>query len=267
MVNATITEPSSFETECQVADSPSCVAYVDSKLTTLKQEALTRKKNTFDGAMSRVSNSLDADYNAAMYGVRQMDVNNVQSAIRGMNEEVKNANVYNKDTSRRQYEINEWYYYNKLETLFFLQVFLISTLTMTILIYMYKRGYMTAQSTGLAVAALCAVVVVVGISRYYYTNRTRDRRLWHRRYFGTMAADKPDLISCPTPLAPSPSGITINLNSIFSEKTTECTAALKPAYNQWFDTVSAEIRDYQLAGSPTSSIFGNTSISLPDKCK
>jgi hypothetical protein len=262
-----LNDMSSFEEACADVNGAPCAAYVNERMNTLQEEALTRKQNTFDGLNMRVSNSLDSDYNAAMYGVRQMDINNVQTAIGGMNNQIHTANSYNKDTSRRQHEINEWYYHNKLETLFFLQVFLISMLSMTIIIYMYKRGFMTASSTGLAVAALSAIVILVGISRYYYTNRTRDRRLWHRRYFGTMEADKPDLISCPTPLAPSPSGVTINLNAIFSKKTTECASALSPAYNKWFDTVASEITNYQLAGAPTSSIFGNTKFNLPGQCK
>ena len=258
---------SSFEKACENnVGSPACALYVKDRMDDIQKEALARKSDTYSRLYGSIETAANADEAAAVYATRQATVGGFQEAVQSLNNSAQNADKFNKDLSKRQFEINEWYYQNKLETLFFLQVFLISTLIMTIIIYMFKRGYMTASATGLSVVALGSVVVIVGITRYFYTSRTRDRRLWHRRYFGEMEPVKPDLLSCPTPLAPSPSGLVLNLNAIFDPKTTRCATALSPAYSKWFDTNAAEIINYQLANAPVSSIFGTVS-NVPDECR
>lgn len=262
---------STFESTCGAgANSPACADYVKDRIGAIKREAYERKDATWSSLSSGLENAYESDYYMANYTVRNANVTGVQTAIRGLNEQAQNSNDFNKYNSRRQFEINEWYYQNKLETLFFLQVFLIAVLIMTIILYLLKTGYITSGAAGITVAVLGIVVIIVGVSRYFYTARTRDNRLWHRRRFGEMSADKPDLIKCPGAGAPGVAGAptTINLNAIFSEKTTECAAALKPAYNAWFDGVSAEIKNYELANAPVSSIFGaDGRVTLPDKCK
>jgi hypothetical protein len=88
-----------------------------------------------------------------------------------------------KDISRRQFEINDWFNYNKLETLFFLQVFFIASLALAIVIFYQKNGSLTTSTASLLTTLIIGVVVLLGVYRWYYTGYTRDGRLWHRRRF------------------------------------------------------------------------------------
>jgi hypothetical protein len=70
-----------------------------------------------------------------------------------------------------------------------------------------------------------AVVVVTGLYRYFYTKRTRDTRLWHRRKF-----EGPEVITRESPLKCDSNGnIAVDLDKILGKGTVGCAVG---AYNQ-----------------------------------
>jgi len=108
-------------------------------------------------------------------------------------------NVTNKN-AQRQYEINEWTSNNKLDTLFFYQLLLI-TLTITApLLYLNKNGLLPSTAFYGVVGMLGIAVVLTLLIRYQYTNGTRDLRYWNRRRFAQMGGP-PTPITCESIIA------------------------------------------------------------------
>lgn len=170
--------------------------YQTQKVNQIVNNVADVKNKAFQRAHSEVGATLDAQNNLGEYMSRTLNVDAVTDAMIRNNETIQDALERDKSISRRQFEINEWSNYNKLDTLFYLQLFFICSLIATIIMYLAKSG---AVPMGLAVVLyglLGLILLIVGVSRYYYTAHIRDHKLWHRRYFGT-APDPGNGPDCP----------------------------------------------------------------------
>ena len=98
--------------------------------------------------------------------------------------------------SRRQFEINEWYNYDKLETLFFLQIVFMASLSVAIVMFWTKKGLITVGLAGILYGILGLLVAGVGLYKYYYTAGARDVKLWHRRRFNSTPGAPPATPVC-----------------------------------------------------------------------
>jgi hypothetical protein len=232
-------------------------AYVNTRINEMTDEIFNRKRTAFQKAHIDLSRYMDMDHNSNFYATRSADVSRMTSAMAGNNERIKRALINDKDLSKRQFEINEWYNYNKLETLFYLQLFFIVSLTMAIIIYLQKGGTISNAGAAGLTMVLCAIVAIVGVYRYYYTNRIRDTRLWHRRTFEKAPPVHP-------PVKCDPNGnIDIDLNSVFPEAATECAAGLANKFGSFQDSLINEISSFSEDGKAPSSLTG-TNINLSD---
>jgi hypothetical protein len=170
--------------------------YQTQKVNQIVNNVADAKNKAFQTARDEIGTTLDAQNNLGEYMSRTLNVDAVTDAMIRNNESIQDALERDKAISRRQFEINEWSNYNKLDTLFYLQLFFICSLIGTIILYLAKSG---AVPMGLAVVLyglLGLILVIVGVSRYYYTANIRDHKLWHRRYFGT-APDPGSGNGCP----------------------------------------------------------------------
>jgi hypothetical protein len=264
---------STFEEACGVGganySSTPCAAYVQARIAEIGNEATDRKQNVFTKTFVDFQRTVDMDHQAVYSGIRNANLKNVADYIKDHNSATRNYVQHDKDLSKRQFEINEYYYNNKLDTLFFLQVLLISTLAMAIIIYMNKKGILTTPMSGILTLLLTVIVVIVGVTRYFYTTRTRDRRLWHKRYFQTEGEPKPDLLSCPTtgPTAGPTAYPILNLNAVLDESTTQCYADMKDTLDGWNDTLTQEVKNQISGAGGVNSIWGSSGSSLPESCK
>lgn len=258
-------QSSDFSAACSAnATAPTCRNFVSSRITEITGEAGARKQNALATTYEYLSRTLDMDDNNARTLAALNNGSSVKSFIKAYNEKLGSNIAYDTDVSKRQFEINEYYYHNKLETLFFLQLFFISGLVMAILIYLNNRGLVTPMMAGTATMLLFLIVVFVGITRYFYTKRTRDNRLWHRRYFGTEDESKPDLLKCPGPSVAGP--IEVNLNALIDPNVTQCAVEINDQQAAWFDQASKEAQNFIESGAPVSSIF-KSSLELPKACR
>jgi hypothetical protein len=149
---------------------------------------------------------------------------------------------HDKNLSKRQFEINDWYNYNKLETLFFLQIFFMAALSMSVVIFLQKNGTVTNAMAGLLTGILVAIVALVGIYRYYYTNRIRDTRLWHRRYFSKTAAPSP-------PAKCNPNGeLELDINAVLPTDLTQRLDEEAGKFSDWQSNLEQELFNYQTTG-------------------
>jgi hypothetical protein len=229
-------------------------AYVNERVDGMTDEVFNKKRAAFQKAQIDLGRYMDMDHNANFYKARSGDVDRLSDVIGANNKRIEQNLNADKDISKRQFEINEWYNYNKLETLFFLQVFFISSLCMAIIIYLQKNSTITNAVASLLSGALMLIVVGLGVYRYYYTKRTRDQRLWHRRYFGTAKAPK------PAKLCSKGGEIDMDINSIVPKSVTECADDAAQRFSSWQDSIEKEMMAYQETGASPSGINGQKGI-------
>ncbi len=219
-------------------------AFVNERVDQMTNEAFHRKRTAFQKAQIDLSRYMDMDHNANFYRTRNADLERVQQAIDDNNNRIASQIGADKDNSKRQYEINEYFYHNKLETLFFLQLFFISMLAMAIVLYLQKTNFLTGTMAGLLTVLIILVVLITGVYRYTYTSQTRDKRLWHRRYFPEEAPTPPSALKC------GPNGqIEFDLNRIIPVGVTQCgeEAVLNTA--RAMESMGKEMENHQLGVS------------------
>ena len=257
---------SPFQTACGAnPSSQACTDFVKARITDITSDASLRKQNALATTYEYLFRTTDMDQANAALATRNTNMASVKDFIKSYNDNLNNTYKYDESASKRQFEINEYYYHNKLVTLFFLQLFFISGLIMAILIYLNNRGFLTPVMTGTATMLLFFIVLVVGVTRYFYTKRTRDNRLWHRRYFGAEGtADDRDLLKCP---GPSVSGdMELDINALIDPSKTQCLADIDDQSQKWFDQANQETKNYMETGAPVSSLFGSA-LTIPGVCK
>ena len=221
--------------------------YVNTRVNELSKEVYNRKRTAFQKVQIDMGRYMDLDHNANYYKERSGDVNKLIDVIYDSNKKMLGELEHDKLLTKRQFEINEWYNYNKLETLFFLQVFFIASLTMAIIIFLGKNNTITSTMAGLLTGILVSIVAIIAFYRYFYTARTRDTRLWNRRYF-PKSAKPPPAPKC------NPDG-TVSLELPKSK----CLDQAAAGFNDWQKGVQDQMLAYQTTGA-TSSVAGNLDL-------
>jgi len=226
-------------------------AYVNTRIDQMTSEVFNRKRAAFQKAHIDLGRYMDMDHNANYYKERAGDVDRLTDEIEANNRRMLEGVEHDKNLSKRQFEINDWYNYNKLETLFFLQIFFMAALSMAVVIFLQKNGTVTNAMAGLLTGILVAIVALVGIYRYYYTNRTRDTRLWHRRYFPKAAAPNP-------PAKCDPNGeLSLDLNALLPKGLTQCVDDEAGKFSDWQSNLTKEMLNYQTTGADPAPGTGN----------
>ncbi len=237
--------------------------FVGERLQQIIDESTNYKTSSFVKAHTDLARYMDMEHNANNFKVRNGDVMSLQSEMERNNNALLSSRDADYNNSRRQFEINEYYYYNKLETLFFLQLFFISTLLMAIIVYAQKMGMIAPQFAGFLTLILLAVVLVTGVYRWYYTKNTRDTRLWHRRKF----AEPTSVPVQPSVKCDLSGNAVFDINSVIPESYTKCGSSIsknaKAKYNEMKDKMEAETLGYFNTGriprDPDASRLGSDS--------
>uniref|UniRef100_A0A6C0DVH8 Uncharacterized protein n=1 Tax=viral metagenome TaxID=1070528 RepID=A0A6C0DVH8_9ZZZZ len=157
--------------------------YVSERTDRIAKETMEKKRASFQKAHTDLGRYMDMDHNAGYYSNRNNDLLYVQGKLLEQSRAAVSGMKHDKDLTRRQTEINEWYFNDKLETLFFLQIFFITMLGSAIVLYFQKNGMISAPFAAFLTAILLAIVIGTGLYRNQYTANTRDARFWHRRSF------------------------------------------------------------------------------------
>lgn len=223
------------------------------------------KDDTFAKVMGDATQSLNSVLATAALKTRTQEAANLSASQNSKDTMVMNMYNHDIDLSKRQFQINEYHYNNKLEFLFFLQLLFIAVLVMAILVYLNKNGTLTTQMTAISTMVLALVVVIVGVSRYLYTRRTRDRYLWNRRYFATETTPGADLFPST---CPGPTGVTtINMDAIIDPRTTQCAIEASDAFKKLQEVADKEIQS-QMQGTDASSLWSaSLSLGPSSSCK
>lgn len=95
------------------------------------------------------------------------------------------------DTTTRELSINEYSYQNKMDTLFFFQILLISILILCIFAYGVTAGFFSNAMFIYIGLLLVIIDGVIFMARYAYTANMRDPNHWFRRRFAMVGATPP----------------------------------------------------------------------------
>jgi hypothetical protein len=226
-------------------------AYVNQRVDEMSDEVFARKRAAFQKAQVDLGRYMDMDHNANFYKSRNADVDRLTTSIEENNNRLVQSVAFDKDITKRQFEINEWYNYNKLETLFFLQLFFIAALSGAIIVFLQKNSIITSTLAGILYAILALVAAGTGLYRYYYTSKIRDPRLWHRRNFGPAKPPKP-ATQCD-----KDGNIVFDVNSIIPKGATQCASDAAQRYQKWQDNLQQEMMKYQSSGGVAPSGSGS----------
>jgi len=96
---------------------------------------------------------------------------------------MRDSTIFNRDMTRRQAEINEWYYENKRETLFVLQLTLLVVLTVVVTLSMAQYGWISQDGADYVMGIVIVMGLLTWVYRWYYTSKIRDPRYWSTRRF------------------------------------------------------------------------------------
>lgn len=179
------------------ADPAKYSAYVNEKSGRILSETVDTKRASFVKASGDMARMMDMDHNSLAALTRSGDLINTQNFVIREQEKATNILKLNKNVSRRQIEINEWYYENKRETLFVLQLVLIVMLMMVIIMGFHTYGFLNQQSSNLLLSFTLLVGAGVWVYRWYYTSYVRDPRYWSQRTFPENDGATPPPDTCP----------------------------------------------------------------------
>lgn len=197
------------------ADDPQNMALYDA-LSGLSQSELTNFQvgNTKDLKTNLANNLADAfqpSLNSSIFAANNYDVmqnykvssKNLDTTLGDLKgQQSTNLNIASRNvaTASRYREIKEWYYNNKLDTLFIFQLIFISVLFLAVLAYLMKMNLIGTAVFGAMIGILIVINVLVISNRAIYTDKVRDKRYWSKRNFGIVGSPLPGGIlaqKCP----------------------------------------------------------------------
>lgn len=173
------------------ADPAKYATYVKAKSDRILDEVLDTKRASFAKVSGDMARMMDMDHNSQMAAGNVVGMAATQDHILSEQRRLEGSARYNLDLTRRQVEINNWYYENKRETLFVLQLALLVLLTVTVVLTVSGMGWLNEEFTNYLIAFVLVVGAGVWLYRWYYTTYIRDPRYWSRRTFKEDSARAP----------------------------------------------------------------------------
>jgi hypothetical protein len=164
--------------------------YFASQKDQLIDSVLDNRQGTFQKTYTDAlrNNSIQNSY--FFYQQRNRDLNDLGKDMENKNMSAIDTSKFNHDLAQRQYEINEWSYNNKMDTLFVFQLLFVTLALTAGLAYLNRIGVLSIYILGIIVGVLLLIDIAVIINRYAYTSKVRDQRFWNRRQFTKKDIDQ-----------------------------------------------------------------------------
>lgn len=175
--------------------------YFRSQKNELLNNILTEREGTFTKMHTDAQRNNAIQTSLLFYQQRNQDLREMGGAFDTQNKSAIQTAQYNNQLATRQYEINEWSYNNKMDTLFVFQLLFVSLVLSAIFLYLSKIGLFGSALLGLLCGLLLVGVILVLVGRAIYTAKSRDQRYWNRRQF-----NKKDLPQGPGSICPPAEG-------------------------------------------------------------
>lgn len=235
------------------ADPAAYDQYVTTARNKLLNEAMEQKRAAFAKTSTDLYRYMDMEHNAQMYSVRSGEVQAMQQSMDAGKAAAAGASQADVDSTRRQAEINEWYYGSKMEALFFLQLLLMALSLGLIMLFGLRWGVVQPGVAAVVVGIAYAVALGVGLYRWRYTTYVRDRRFWNKRKFGEDEEGESAPVSKCGPLV-------VNLNDVLPPALTKCAEDVYDAVGRMDKALQEEVKSAEaplpsagvsLCGAPT----------------
>jgi hypothetical protein len=158
-------------------------AFTATQIDKIMNSDLSIKKQNYRYNSNKVSNLDKTIASTAYYVGRTNGLNDMASDVDDITQKQLSTINVNHDLSVRQHEINEWSNSNKLDTLYFLQLLLISISFIGILLFLKMNGLISGYLFSLVTTIIVIVLILVLIMRFRYTNAVRNTRYWNKSNF------------------------------------------------------------------------------------
>lgn len=165
------------------ADPAKYSAYIQDKSQRILAETVDTKRASFVKVSGDMMQQFTADHNSRAALERTKDLEGAQGFILDEQTKKQGSTKYNEDLTRRQVEINNWYFENKRETLFVLQLLLLTALSVVVVLVVSAQGLITETFSNYLILFFMLVAGATWFYRWYFTAYLRDRRYWSRRNF------------------------------------------------------------------------------------
>jgi hypothetical protein len=171
-------------------------SYFNNQKQELVGDILKDREATFQKTFVDATRNNSIQHSFMFYQQRNRDLQNLGDVLKNKNETAINTEKYNNQLATRQYEVNEWSFNNKQDTLFVFQILFITLLIAAALAYLNKLGIISTAILGMFAGLILLVDIVILIYRHQYTKRTRNQRYWNKRQFAKKALPQASGI-CP----------------------------------------------------------------------
>jgi len=177
-------------------DPDNLSSYIQDNRDSLVDDVLSQRSDTFNKVYGDATRASNTQNNIYYYYTRNKDLDNMQKELYDRSQYDVGAVTYDKDLAQRQYEINEWSYGNKTDTLFVFQMILIALVLLAPLLWLSRQGTVPSNVLTGVTVLLGLVIVLTTVVRTYYTSYSRDQRYWNRRQFGKQGGPAVPQMDC-----------------------------------------------------------------------
>jgi hypothetical protein len=176
---------SDMELQAYISDvDPSQKAeFIQDNIGKAVKEVDAAKKSKFNDLYDQTTGSDNSVTSAAYYLARTFDLNNLTKDIDLVAVKQLESLETNSRLAHRQNEINDWANFNKLDTLFFMQVLLITLSISAIMAYLLSIGLIERPLFFFVCLVIASIAALVLLLKWRYTNVNRNNRYWHKAIF------------------------------------------------------------------------------------
>lgn len=157
-----------------------------------------QKSSKFNDLFDQMIGADNSVTSAAYYIARTRDLTDFAKDVDDVMVKQLNSADINAGLASRQNEINEWANFNKLDTLYIMQILFVSLSFVGILAYLLSTGSIGHPLFAFLSYSIAAVSVLMLIIRWRYTNVARDGRYWHKARFPAQQGNVTIAPICPT---------------------------------------------------------------------
>ena len=142
-----------------------------------------QKSSKFNDLFDQMIGADNNVTSTAYYIARTRDLTDFAKDVDDMMVNQLNATDVNAGLATRQNEINEWSNFNKLDTLYIMQILFVSLSFVGILAFLLSNGSISQALFTFVTYFVAAIAILMLIVRWRYTNVARDGRYWHKAKF------------------------------------------------------------------------------------
>ncbi|NBP64599.1 MAG: hypothetical protein EBU66_08055 [Bacteroidetes bacterium] len=141
------------------------------------------KTAKFNDLIDQVTGADNNIVSSAYYMARTRDLTSLAKDVDDITAKQLAISELNNGVAGRQNEINEWSNFNKLDTLYIMQILFISLSFIAILAFLLSNGIINQTLFAFVSFSIAAIAICMLVIRWRYTNVARDGRYWHKARF------------------------------------------------------------------------------------